>query len=373
MRGHVRRRGKSWSLVVDNGRDPTTGKRRQKWFSGFKTRGEAENALITILGRLQRGENVDPDTTPLAVYLKKWVAGRTELAPLSVTQYQSMIRCHIDPHAIGGLPLAKVRKSHVRTFQRELEGKGLAASTRNVIHAVIHKGLAEAVADDLLAVNPADGAGARAKRTTTPKFTVWTKEELRSFLQVIEEDRLAALWRLAVASGARRSELLGCTWLGYNAADRRMEISQQVSPTRGGATITPVKTASSNRTVTLDEETVSWLERHRVAQIEEKRLAGSELYEDNDLIFADPTGRPINPQRITEAFGKHRSAAGIRPGRLHDLRHTHASHLLTCAVPVHIVAARLGHSSPTITLSIYAHVLPKTDEQAANVFAGVLA
>ena len=207
---------------------------------------------------------------------------------------------------------------------------------------MIHKGLAEAVADDLLAVNPADGAGARANRTTTPENP--HPDEGESSGRSCKSSRRigsAALWRLAVASGARRSELLGCTWLGYNAADRRMEISRRVSPTRGGATITPVKTASSNRTVTLDEETVERsLERRCAAQIEEKRLAGSELYEDNDLIFADPTGRPINPQRITEAFGGRRSAAGIRPGRLHDLRHTHASHLLTCAVPVHIVAAQ---------------------------------
>lgn len=90
-------------------------------------------------------------------------------------------------------------------------------------------------------------------------------------------------------------------------------------------------------------------------------------------MFADPIGRPLNPQRITEAFSKHRKAAGIRPGRLHDLRHSHASHLLTRGVPVHIVAARLGHSSPTITLSTYAHVLPKTDEQAALAMASVLA
>ena len=64
---------------------------------------------------------------------------------------------------------------------------------------------------------------------------------------------------------------------------------------------------------------------------------------------------------------------GSRPGRLHDLRHTSPTHLLTAGVPVHIVAARLGHSSPMVTLSTYAHVLPRSDEQAAEVMAAVLA
>ena len=97
------------------------------------------------------------------------------------------------------------------------------------------------------------------------------------------------------------------------------------------------------------------------------------LYEDRDLIFADELGRPIYPQRITEAFAKHRKAAGIRPGRLHDVRHTHATHLLTRGVPVHVVAARLGHASPVTTMRVYAHVLPKSDVQAAELVGALLA
>lgn len=278
---------------------------------------------------------------------------------------------HIEPHSIGKTPLAKLRKAHLRAFQRDLEEKGLAPATRNVVHAVIHKGLAEAVEDDLLAVNPAAGAGAKAKRMKGV-FTVWTDKELHSFLDVVDADRLAALWRLAVATGARRAELLGCTWLGYDTQARRVTIAQQVVAARGGVTITPCKTSGSHRTVTLDEETVEWLERHREAQIKEKDNA-AELYQDEDLLFADELGRPINPQRITEAFAKHRMAAGIRPGRLHDLRHTHATHLLTRGVPVHVVASRLGHSSPTITLQTYAHVLPRDDVQAAEQVGALLA
>ncbi len=73
------------------------------------------------------------------------------------------------------------------------------------------------------------------------------------------------------------------------------------------------------------------------------------------------------------AFGTHREAAGIREGRLHDLRHSAASHLLSSGVPVHVVSARLGHSSPVVTLTTYGHILPRSDEQAAEVMAAVLA
>jgi integrase len=88
-------------------------------------------------------------------------------------------------------------------------------------------------------------------------------------------------------------------------------------------------------------------------------------------------GRPaggfaINPQRLTEWFSKHRAAAGIPTGTLHTLRHTSATLALTAGVPVHIVAARLGDDPKTV-LSTYAHLLPQSDELAAERVAAALA
>jgi integrase len=150
-----------------------------------------------------------------------------------------------------------------------------------------------------------------------------------------------------------------------------LSIAQQVTPTRGGVSIATLKTKGSHRTIRLDADTVAALQRHKGAQKVERSLAG-DAYEDHDLVFVDELGRPINPQRLTEGFGELRKSAGIRPGRLRDLRHTSATHLLTAGVPVHIVSARLGHSSPMVTLSTYAHVLPRSDERAAEVMAAVL-
>lgn len=81
MRGHVRKRGSTWSVVVDNGRD-AEGRRQQKWCSGYRTKGEAEDGLVTILGRLQRGETIDPDTTPFAQdqWMGEGPAGRARTA-----------------------------------------------------------------------------------------------------------------------------------------------------------------------------------------------------------------------------------------------------------------------------------------------------
>ncbi len=372
MRGHVRKRGSRWAVVLDVGRDPTTGRRKQKWFS-YRTKGEAEDGLVELLGRRGRGETIDPDKTPLADYLTAWLDGRAdELASLSVVQYRSMIKNHVKGTPLGSTPLGSIRRPHVRAHDQALKTKGLALATRNVVRAVISRGLSDAVEDNLISVNPYDGGRRRGERKQPARFTVWTKQELRALLDATADDRLTALWRVAVTTGARRGELLGLTWLGFSTEKRTLTISQQVSPTRGGPTIAEVKTKGSLRTVSIDDETVTSLEAHRERQLAERDLA-ADAYDDRDLIFCDELGRPINPQRLTEKFGAARKAADIRPGRLHDVRHSHASHLLTRGVPVHNVSARLGHSSPMVTMSVYAHVLPRSDEQAAQVMAEVLA
>ena len=367
MRGHIRKRGSRWCVVLDAAADAATGKRRQKWVSGYRTKEAAEDALVELLGKRQRGETIDPDLTPVADYLERWLDGRaSRLAPLSVAQYRSVIRNHVRGTALGGMPLGKVRRAHVRTHAAELEQKGLSAASRNTIQAVLSRGFADALDDDLIAADPTIRKAGRGESTAAQprRFTVWTGDELRNLLDAAEGQRLEALWRLAIASGARRGELLGVTWLGFSPAAGTLTVAQQVVPTRGGLTIAPCKTKGSHRTISLDEETVAALETHREAQLAEREQAG-EAYGDRDLIFCNELGGPINPQRLTEWFGALRQAAKIRPGRLHDVRHSHATHLLTAGVPVHVVAARLGHSSPVVTLSVYAHVLPTSDGQAA--------
>jgi integrase len=270
------------------------------------------------------------------------------------------------------MPLGKIRRLHVRAHEQELRAKGLAVATRKVVGAVLSRALTDAVEDGLIGANPTIGARRGGDVKAPAKFTVWTAEELRDLLAAAKGDRLEALWRVAVAGGLRRGELLGLTWLGYSKEHATIEVTQQIVPTRGCPTVTAVKTKGSHRTIRLDVETAAAVERHRNAQQLERSLA-DDAYHDRDLIFCDELGGPISPQRLTEAFARLRKAAGVRAGRLHDVRHSHATHLLTAGVPVHVVSARLGHHSPMVTLSVYAHVLPRSDEQAAEVMAAVLA
>jgi integrase len=168
----------------------------------------------------------------------------------------------------------------------------------------------------------------------------------------------------------RRGELAGLTWRALDLDGARLSVEQQLVPTRGGPTLGPPKSARSRRTVALDPQTVDMLRTHRSTQLLERDFAGP-AYVDRDFVFADALGGPINPQRLTGWFSGHRKAAGILMGSLHTLRHTAATLALTEGVPVHIVAARLG-DDPKQILAVYAHLLPQSDEMAAERIAAAL-
>jgi integrase len=147
-------------------------------------------------------------------------------------------------------------------------------------------------------------------------------------------------------------------------------VEQQLVPTRGGATFGPPKSARSRRAIALDPEIIEMLREHRNAQLLERDFAG-DAYDDQDLVFCDELGAPYHPQRLTEWFSRHRKAAGLT-GSLHILRHTAITLMLTSGIPVHVVAARVG-DTPATVLWTYAHLLPQSDEIAAERVAAALA
>jgi integrase len=169
----------------------------------------------------------------------------------------------------------------------------------------------------------------------------------------------------------RRGELVGLSWRALDFDGARLEISQQLLATQGGLSFGPPKSRRSRRTIALDSETVTALREHREVQLAEREFA-VDSYEDSDLVFADELGRPIHPDQLSKLFKHHRKAAGIPTGSVHVLRHSAATAMLTNGVvPVHIAAARLG-DTPTTILNTYAHLLPQSDEIAADRVAAAL-
>jgi integrase len=368
MRGHVRKRGTSWTVVYDEQPDEH-GRRRQRSKGGFATRREAQAFLTDTLAKLGNGTYAAPSKLTVAAFLSdEWLpAVQNTLRPLSVAKYEQVIRLHLVPR-IGSTRLQALSAGHLNALYGDLETAGLSVSTRRLVHAVIGRALRDAERWGRVPRNVARLADPPSRATS--RAVSWTAGELRRFLEHVEGDRLFGLWRLAATTGMRRGELAAVIWRALDLDGARLSIEQQLVPTGGGATFGPPKSARGRRTVALDPDTVTVLREHRASQILERDFAGP-AYEDRDLVFADELGGPIHPRRLTEWFGEHRKAAGISTGSLHVLRHTAATLALTQGVPVHIVAARRGDDPKTV-LGTYAHLLPQSDEMAAERVAAAL-
>jgi integrase len=375
MRGHVCKRGNSWAVVYDEGRDQG-GKRIQRWKSGFATRKEAQAFLTKILTSLGDGSYVQPSKVTVREFLEEeWLPAIGDtVRPLTLTQYRSIVRGRIAPR-VGHLRLQALSGGHLNGLYRELaEGAepkepGLSPASLRLTHAVLSRALRDAVRWGKLVRSPA--AAADPPAAPESRAHAWTAKEVGRFLAQVGEDRLFALWRLAATTGMRRGELLGLTWLALDLDGGTLRVEQQLVPTRGGVSFGPPKSKRSRRSIALDAETVAALRNHREAQLLERSFAG-EAYVDEDLVFADELGAPIYPQRLTEAFLRHRKDAGMTSGCLHVLRHTHATLALTNGVPLHVVAARIGDRPETV-LRVYAHLLPQSDVEAAEQVAALIA
>jgi integrase len=378
MRGHVRKRGSKWTVILDAGRD-ATGKRQQKWHSGYRTKREAEAGLTDLLGRVQSGNYVDASRLTLAEFLTdRWLpARRAALRPSTFESYRMNVDAHIVP-ALGSVPLQRLTAVDLTTFygnmldhgRRDGNG-GLSPRTTRYVHTILRRALADAERWDLITRNPADRAAVPAARQLA--MSTWTVAELRAFLDHTRENRLWPLWQVLAATGMRRGEVLGLTWRDFDADAGRLVIARAWVTTVGGTvSMQPPKTARGRRQLALDGVTVGALQAWRKQQLEE-RLALGAGYADNNLIFCRADGLPYSPGYISAEFKSQAKAAKLPTIRLHDLRHTHASLMLQQGIHPKVVSERLGHGSTAFTMDTYAHTTPALHADAAESVAALLA
>jgi integrase len=313
------------------------------------------------------------------------------LAPSTVASYRKNVRLHVAPYPIAAVPLATLTGAKLTAHYRLLEtsgrkdhreGEGLSARTVRYIATIVHAALEVAVRDGLLAVNPAVKASPpSAREARPPEMHPWTARQLRTFLDWTRENNreLHSAWTMLAMTGMRRGELLALRWrdIDLDAATVSVRRSAGVVRVKGqGATITegPTKTGRP-RVIDLDGATVTMLRGLR----RERGSMALSYARDTALAFGDHEGRIRHPERFSRSFAQVQARcrraladAALPEIRLHDLRHTHATLLLATGTPVKVVSERLGHASPTVTLSVYAHVLPGDQRTAAVAFAAMI-
>lgn len=388
LRDGIMKRGRTWSYVI-RVTDPETGISKPKWVGGFPTEAAAKEARDEARVRARRGEYIDRNAVTVADYLDEWLeAHAVEVKPKTLADYRHLIDRHVKPN-IGGLRLQAVRPGQITKLYRDLittggrRGAGLSPRTVSYVHAVLRKAFGDAVlVDQLIPSNPVERAKRPRMRRPEPG-KVWTAAELRAFLKVAGRHRLAAFFHLAAYTGARRGELLNLRWRDVDLDGASIHIKGSAAFIAGERIEGTTKSGRS-RVVSIDPGTVDVLKAHRKRQAADKLKVG-EAWKGadkvtDDFVFATGWGEPIHPDTATSLMttlikAHNEPKDGMLPAeplphaRLHDLRHIHATTLLLAGVPVHVVAARLGHADPSITLRVYAHVISEQLVEAAAIFA----
>jgi len=290
--------------------------------------------------------------------------------PRTLDTYRTMIRMHLNPY-IGKRRLDQVQPEHLEQTYKQLLDKGLSPASVLRVHRMLHRALKIAMQRDRVARNVATLVEPpRQERPKTPEPL--DVEECKRVLAAAEGLRNSARWTVALALGLRQSEALALQWKDVDFDRGTLSVRRGLHRVPGeGLVFTEPKTDRSRRTIAVPAPLIEALRRQRVAQNEERLIAGTE-WDDWDLVFAQPNGRPLDKHSDYEAWIKLLNRAKVRHIRLHDGRHTAATLLLTAGVHPRVVMELLGHSQMRTTTDIYSHVMPALAQEAADRMAKTL-
>jgi integrase len=352
----------TWYYSVDLGRK-SDGGRNQKKKGGFRTKKDAEAALVEVVAAVNHGTYIEPSNQLYKDYLPIWIdTKRPFIERLTTEGYESYVRLHIVPY-LGSLPLSRITPTDVQRFIISLNDKGLAAATIKRIYNVINSSLEAAVKLKYISENPAKSIS--KPKVKKKEICFWNEDQVKCFLDTAKlHTRLHIAFTLALLTGMRQGEILGVRWADIDLEKGIIHIRQTLShdgkELRAGA-----KSASGIRAVAIDVDTIKELKKHRAIQTQERWSAGPE-YLDLDLVVCTAIGKMKNPRDLMKTMFSLLEKAKVSKITFHGLRHTHASMLLKLGVHPKVVQERLGHSSIQVTLDLYSHLYPNMQSDAAN-------
>ena len=297
------------------------------------------------------------------------VCGR-ELRPRVWQLYEQVGRTHLLP-ALGRIPLANLGPDDLRALHTRMLDAGLSPTTARHAHRVLHRALADAVRWGIAARNVAERA--TPPRAAQQEMRTLSVEQVQVLLAAARDDRLEALYLLAVTTGMREGELLGLRWRDVDLDRARLSVTATLESAGTNPVLAEPKTAKSRRQIMLTESAVVALRRHRQAQIAEHLTAGPK-WGGHDLVFTDGEGQALRRQTVLQfRLRPLLREAGLPPIRFHDLRHTAATLLLSRGVHPKIASEMLGHASVAITLDRYSHVSETMQTEAVKAMTDLLA
>jgi integrase len=332
------------------------GKRR--YVSG-KTKTEVKAKLRKLLADRDEGIAYDSENLTVGAYLVRWLEARKgSVRQRTWQRHEQVVRLHLVP-TIGSVKLDRLNALQVQSIYGQKLDAGLSPRSVEIIHVTLHKALKQAVGWTLIPRNVTEAA--TPPRPLRKEIKPLSREQAQMLLQAARGDALHAFYVLAVTTGMRNGELLGLQWRDVDLEDRTLRVRRTVF----NSVVSPPKTAAGNRTIRLTGLAVAAVKEHRLTTAKQRI---------SEWVFPSRVGTPLSVHNVHNRSWKPLlERAGLSAStRMHDLRHTCATLLLSRGVPVKVVSEMLGHISVAITLDTYSHVLPNMQEAAAKAMEDAL-
>jgi integrase len=267
--------------------------------------------------------------------------------------YSDTIRLHISPY-LGHIKLADLSPQDIYKWLGAMKKSGASDRMRQLAFSVLSSALQHALPEALSYITKDPTLGVKSPKVSKKTFEVWDADEVRKFLDVVQNDTLYPLFFMALTMGMRQGELLGLDWADI-LWDRGVIFVQKTLIEQKGKVIGRFdpKSKKSRRVISMPASLAAVL-------LEYRRASGGV-----GLVFKND-GEPFTKAQIVAHFEGLIKQAGLKRIRFHDLRHSSNTLLLSKGVHVKVMQDRAGHADSGTTLNIYGHVLPAMDMAAAQ-------
>lgn len=364
-----RRKDGRWVGAVTLGYTPSGSPKRRVVYGS--TRAEAAQKLTELLDRYNKGLLAEPDTVTLRQFAEGWLERETAGKSRSTRRNYGAEIEHV-LRFLGDMKLQAIKPIHVRGMLDRMAREGWTPkphkrnpnpeprpyTARTIKKALerLRAILQDAVRLEVVYRNPCDGIRVKAP-PSEPVGRVLEPQELAALLRECEAHPLGLFFKLVLDCGLRKGEALALTWadIDLEANPARLSVSKAWTGNGKQGHLTQPKTRGSRRVVPIPPSTAQALRALREATV---KAIGPNI--GGVYVFSSPfANRPLESCAPNHALRRMCERAGIRPLRVHDLRHSYGSHLLAAGVPLEVVSARMGHANPTITLNVYRHLLKR--------------
>ena len=351
-----------WEARYTLGRDPGTGKQVQKSIYGA-TQKEVRQRLQQVQVDIDRGLYTEPSRMTVGQWLDVWQEEYlTSVKPLTRVKYETLARVHIKPH-LGAVKLSALTAPMIQKLYNDELRAGAAVKSVKCLHGGLHKALSQAVKLGYMPFNPADACDL----PTLPQREVAHMEDdtVQRFLQAVKGHKYERLYITTLFTGMRQGEILGLTWDNVDFSTNTLTIAHQLQKIDKQYTLVPLKTNKS-RTIAAAPFVMDLLRIQQRHQKEMRLRLGGAWQNPLNLVFTNELGGCLVAGTVYKNFKALAGEIQMDALRFHDLRHTFATLSIQNGDDTKTVQNNLGHSTPSTTLGIYAHVTERMKTQSAD-------